>query len=242
MNIIKKILASKTVWYLSGLTYPTAVIATHGRYVPYKKYLSECSNQMRLLEDYLSSSTVILEFGSGLGGNVVSIHNRCQLVYGVDINSHYIRIAKRNAKKIKAANVEFVVYNGRDVPQMRERPVTVFSLGVFERIPKDKVRSYLKELCEMLTEDGRLILYFLTERARKTPFTNRLGDDAYVYWSELELRELMVYLGLSIYDWKRWPQNPFGISTTCNDETSYADLLIADKRKEDSSALLLSTH
>lgn len=230
------------VWHLSGLTYPTAVIATHGRYVPYEKYLSECSIQMGLIERYLSSSTVILEFGSGLGGNVLSICNKHRQMYGIDINPHYIRIAKRIAKKIKTVNVEFVAYNGCDIPHMKERPDTVFSLGVFERIPKDKIRSYLKELCEMLTEDGRLILYFLTERARKSPFTVRLGDDAYVYWSELEIRELMAYLGLSIYDWKRWPPNPFRISTTYNNETSYADLLIADKKKEDSSSLSLSTH
>ena len=228
MSILKKILASQTVWNLSGLSYTTAVIATHGSYVSRSDYLVQCSRQMKLLEPYFDGSNVILEFGCGIGGNTISASKRASRAYGVDINSHYIKIAKKMASEAKVSNVEFISYDGIDLPPIKERPDTVFSIGVFERIPKTEVESYIHLLSKSLAPKGKLILYFLTKRAEGSQFTERLGDNAYTFWTESELKKLMTDLSLSITAWKRWPADPF-TSERVDDSKSYADLLIAGK-------------
>lgn len=188
MRLVKRILRSDLVWRLSGLTYYSAVIATHGYFEPPSDYVASCKKQMDTFSSLIAGCTRIVEFGSGLGGNLIAVANLVSVGYGIDINPFYPRIAKRIARRVGVENVHFMTYNGRTVPRIVPAPDIIFSFGVFERLPKAVVRDYIAQLRDTLHPEGRMILSFLTVAALQTSFVNQLGADAYVPWTAEEIR------------------------------------------------------
>ena len=43
-----------------------------------------------------------------------------------------------------------------------------------------------------------MILYFLMEKAKGTEFTKKLGDSAYIFWKDAEIKELLTISGLKL--------------------------------------------
>ena len=111
-NLKKRILSSNFIWRLTGLTYRTAIIATHGTYVNVQKYIIEGKHGMLLLAKYFDSSKNVLEFGCGPGKNLFGISDKIKAGYGIDINSGYIRIANKIKNKYHIENLIFMKYNG----------------------------------------------------------------------------------------------------------------------------------
>ena len=122
--------------------------------------------------------------------NLFGISNAIKAGYGIDINSLYIHIAKKLAKKYNFYNLYFLQYNGIEFPDIPKIDV-IFEKGVFERLNKTMVATYVKRLSEYLNKNGIIILYFLMERVKGTEFTKRLGDSAYVFWNHDEIESLL---------------------------------------------------
>jgi hypothetical protein len=80
----------------------------------------------------------------------------------------------------------------------------IFELNVFERLEKSLVEKYVKNLITYIKPKGLIILFFLTVRARGTQFTKRLGDSAYVFWSNDEIEKLLKGIKLDIKEVKPW--------------------------------------
>jgi SAM-dependent methyltransferase len=197
-NLIKKLLRSNFVWQLSGLSYPTAVIATHGKYIKKDDYIIYGKNEMSLFSEYFNNSKNVLEFGCGPGKNLFGISDKIKNGYGIDINGFYIKIADKLKRRYGISNLYFIKYDGYNFPRIDNIDI-VFSKGVFERIPKHLVEYYIGKLKEYyLKPNGMMILYFLMDRAKGTSFTKRLGDEAYVYWNDSEIRELLSRYSLKV--------------------------------------------
>jgi len=189
--MIKRLLRSNLIWRLTGLTYVTAVIATHGQYVSKNDYLKRGKDEMTIFSSYFNSETTVIEFGSGLGKNLFGIADMIKFGYGIDVNPLYIRIANHLKKYYGFKNLEFISYDGTHFPKIPKVDV-VFEKGVFERIPKSQVKIYISELKnKYLSDDGIIILYFLMDRAKGSEFTKKLGDDAYFFWSSSEVNQLL---------------------------------------------------
>lgn len=201
--MLRWILSRNLTWRLSGLTYPTAVIATRGHYLGLSEYLEESRQQMALLPARPEKSSIVLEFGCGLGGNLVCLHKDIGRGFGIDVNRGFLRIARRIARRTGAANLNFISFSGDTLPEL---PVfnLVFSIGVFERLPKNLVASYIEQLTNVLAPDGVMALYFLTERARGTSFTRRLGERSYYFWDEYDVQALSQRAGLSVESSTQW--------------------------------------
>lgn len=200
----KKFLGSTFIWRLTGLTYCTAVIATHGAYVNKNDYLKCGIDEMSSLSKYFDKSKTVLEFGCGLGKNLFGVSENIKFGYGIDINGLYIQWANRLKNTYKISNLSFIKYDGVNFPSIPPVDI-IFEKGVFERLSKTKVRNYIKLLKEKyLKDNGFLILYFLMEKAKGTSFTKRLGDDAYVFWSDNEIGELLDELNLRITEVQEW--------------------------------------
>ena len=56
-------------------------------------------DEMKIFFSYLSKDKTILEFGCGPGKNLFGIAELVKGGYGIDVNHHYIRIAKKLAGK-----------------------------------------------------------------------------------------------------------------------------------------------
>jgi len=193
---IATLLRSKIVWRVSGITYPTAVVATRGRYTSPEGYIQTSKHQMEGLMPLLPASRV-LEFGCGLGGNLLAIAQNIQVGYGLDVNSGYLRIARRLARRFRIENVHFSRYDGTAIPEFGLLDL-VICVGVFERLPPAAVAGYIRQLMLQTAPSGRLAMCFLMDRARGTPFSKRLGDAAYHFWTRDEIESLASSLGLRI--------------------------------------------
>jgi len=79
--MIKRLLRTKVIWSLTGLTYATAIIATHGKYVSKDKYLEEGKDGMPIFYKYFNSQSIVIEFGCGMGKNLFGIADKIRLWY-----------------------------------------------------------------------------------------------------------------------------------------------------------------
>ena len=200
MNPIRKLLSTRIVWHLSGITYATAIIATNGSYLSHYDYRLCGQNEMSVLFSYFDKEKTVLEFGCGPGKNIFGIVDKIDLGIGIDINGLYINLAKRLANKYGIKNLKFMKYDGIKFPDLDKVDI-VFEKGVFERIPKSLVSYYIGQLKQKYLKDkGIMILYFLMERAKGTRFTKRLGDSAYVFWRDREIKELLEKNGLILME------------------------------------------
>jgi SAM-dependent methyltransferase len=189
-NPIKYILSSNIAWRLTGLTYATAVIATNGGYLPKKRYINVGKGEMKIFSSYLNRNKTVLEFGCGPGKNLFGIADLVKIGYGIDVNPRYIRLAMKLAKKYNFNNLHFIKYDGINFPDIPKADL-IFEKGVFERLDKTIVGSYVEKLKGYLNEKGVIILYFLMEKGRGTQLTKRLGDSAYVFWDHNEIQVML---------------------------------------------------
>jgi len=194
--MIKKLLRTKLIWRLTGLTYATAVIATVGHNVSKDNYLRWGKEDMSMFSQYFNSQSIVIEFGCGLGRNLFGIADKIKFGYGIDVNPLYIRIANRLKKHYNIQNIKFLSYDGTHFPRLPKVDI-ILEYHVFERIPKNQVRIYVNELRDnYLSEDGIMILFFLMDRAKGSGLTKRLGDGAYVFWNNSEINQLLEKLNL----------------------------------------------
>ena len=203
--MIKRMLSSNIAWRPTGLTYTTAVIATNGYYVKRDDLISLGRNENLSLLKYLSKEKLLLEFGSGIGKNLFAISSYIKTGYGIDINPFYCRIAMRLAQRYEINNVKFLHYDGETFPELPKFDI-IYENGVFERLPKDRVRRYLNLLRnKLLLPEGLMILYFLSGNARNIGFTKRLGDESYVFWEKREIEEIVNKLHPDTIEVQEWP-------------------------------------
>jgi SAM-dependent methyltransferase len=202
--MFRRLLRSTLAWRLTGLTYRTSVVATRGHYENWNEYIAESHSQMLRIPIDFGGKTV-LEFGCGLGGNLLAISNRIRRGIGIDINGGYVRIARRRAAKEGIRNLTFLKSKARELPSV---PIVdeVLSIGVFERLPKSVVRKYVQYLAGRLKSGGNAALYFLTPRAPHTDFVRKLGSDAYVCWSDNEIGACLLAASLDVASVIRWNQ------------------------------------
>lgn len=150
------------------------------------------------------SGRTVLEFGSGLGGNLISICSDVKFGYGVDVNSGYTKLARRLAEKSNASNLAFRTI--RPGEALHLDPVDVaFSLGVFERLSKIQVGEAVRLIADSTRVGGTVALYFLSPRALVTDFTARLGPAGYVTWSDLEIDQVCRAAGIRVERRTAWP-------------------------------------
>jgi SAM-dependent methyltransferase len=124
-------------------------------------------------------------------------------VVGLDISPGLLRLARRLGKGEK--KVSFIGYDGTTFPFETEMFDFVFSVGVFERIPKRLVERYLVEIQRVLKPDAKAFLYFLSHRAINTGFTTRLGSNSYFYYSQADSCSLISSSGMEVIRIITWP-------------------------------------
>jgi SAM-dependent methyltransferase len=196
-SLLTNVLRSEFVWRASGAAYWSAVIATTGTYSAKRTYLQSFSDRIDQVRSYFPPSSCVLEFGTGLGGNLLALSSSVRAGYGIDVNKFYVKIAERLRRRQGSQNVMFVAYDGKNLPPLTSVDAA-FSFGVFERIPKSMVRDYIRQLSSIVKPGGWLLLYFLTESSKSRGFGGILGPEAYEYWNSEELEDLWKSNGLSL--------------------------------------------
>ncbi len=202
----QRIQGSTFAWRMSGISYRTAVIATKGGYGPPTEYLRWCrQDTLAAVGRTLSKGNAmrVLEFGCGIGGNLIALCNEIREGVGLDVNKGYLRIARRLAEEMGCANLRFWSYDGQNLPGLGTFDLE-FSLNVFERVPKERVRRYLRWMAGSLVKGGVMVAFFLSTDARGTAFTRRLGDSAYVFWDRAEAEAAVQESGVQVVERLPW--------------------------------------
>lgn len=203
-TVAQRLLRTRLAWALSGLSYTSAVMATHGSVASREGYLQACRRQMSGFRPFYRSDSRVLEYGCGLGGNLIAIAPSIGVGSGLDVNPLYLWHARALSKRFGGSNLGFRwTFDGRPLAAANSVDFA-FSIGVFERLHSQIVSAAVRALFRALRPEGRLAAYFLTPRALNTAFSSRLGNGAYVCWSDDAIQSLITSAGgrvLDSYDW-----------------------------------------
>ena len=196
-NAGRKILGNAIWWNISSITLRTALLATRGSSSLDRAVHTsmELSNEMR---PWVPRNATVMEFGSGVGLNALALSKYCRQVIGIDISKRLIRIASKLARGVD--KVTFIWYDGKRFPFAAQTLNFVFSVGVFERIPKSQVQGYLHEIARVLGTGGIAYLYFLSCRAANSDFTKRLGPQSYHYFTDEEAVSAVSNTGMKVIE------------------------------------------
>lgn len=124
----------------------------------------------------------ILEIGCGIGRLTLpmAIKNPTSRFIGVDISKEMIKIAKNRAKELKVKNVEFKHCNGRELPNIKNL-VGAYSMITFQHITEDGVKSYIKQVGDMLLTGGVFRFQFV-EGDENSAFSQQYKKDQMKQW------------------------------------------------------------
>jgi len=178
-------------------------MATKGKLMTRQALLAHCEEEMKLIRPIFKKDDVVVEFGCGLGGNMIAASGHVQEVIGIDINPFYIWHARRLSRRYP--NCRFKSFEGKKLPFADASVDAVYSWAVFERIPKPAVEAYLREFNRILKPQGRSAIYLLRPEAKETGFTRLLGEGAYIYFEREEVEALMANCGFTIEQFIGWP-------------------------------------
>lgn len=134
-----------------------------------------------------------LEIGCGYGEWMIPLSRLVKTVDGFDIHELLVRKAEEKFKEYGVDNATMVLGNGFDIPYPDNRFSLVYSISVFQHMPRDTVVRYMEETVRVLQPKGRFFHYFR--------FANGIGPysddievehtgDFSVGWTEEEVKEL----------------------------------------------------
>lgn len=112
------------------------------------------------LEHARPDGDIALEIGCGYGQWIVPLSRLVCFVAGIDV--HPILQIKANEKFVEAGvtNAQFLLGDGLSIPTEDNCFNLVYSISVFQHMPRETVRSYLAETHRVLVPGGRTIMHF----------------------------------------------------------------------------------
>jgi len=111
------------------------------------------------LKAKMSADSVVLDFGCGLGRPEKFLSPFCKEIYGADISSGMLRLARKRHKDIH--NIHFLKSNKTDLSILQNCTFDfIFSEAVFMHMDKEHVILILKELHRVSKKGGKLYLMF----------------------------------------------------------------------------------
>jgi len=151
-------------------------------------------------------NSIILEIGCGSGSGTVALAEQAQYVFGLDIDSDIIAVAKDRCRIHNINNVEFYNSNIMDFEQKGSENinVVVFFASLEHMLWNDR-KSALKKAWDLLPNNGYLIiidtpnrLFFYDGHTTDLPFYNWLPDDVSFEYIKNKSNHLLNHLDSNI--------------------------------------------
>lgn len=168
--LLSSLLPQKIYWYLAGLVHPwDAVIEGAGNPVQFYKQGQGVVKLLKKLSLTAKNSRV-LDIGCGVGRVEYALVKEVEKCVGVDISPSMVKLAK---KYVKANNVEFLVIKGVNLKEVQNQTFDlVFSMLVFQHLPRKIFLQYLQEAYSVLKKGGKLffqISIFWDQKPKEPP-------------------------------------------------------------------------
>lgn len=163
---ISSIFPQKLYWHIAGLIHPWSSVL-EGIENPEECY-KESINLVKLLKKLklVNRNSEVLDIGCGVGRLEYGLMNKVKSCVGIDIASSMIALAKKN---ISAENIVFYVVNGEDLKIFgRQKFDLIFSIIVFQHLPRRTFKNYVKESYKHLNINGKLFFQIPIYTNKKT--------------------------------------------------------------------------
>lgn len=135
---------------------------------------------------------VALEIGCGYGQWMIPLSRRVLSVDGVDIHQSLIDKAYEKFEEHGVKNASVKVNDGKTLPYDDCKFSMVYSISVFQHMPREIVRGYFDESARVLEPFGKVLFYFRAADGigpySDDIYENHTGDWS-VGWSEKEILE-----------------------------------------------------
>lgn len=141
----------------------------------------------------------VLEIGCGYGEWMVPASPLVGRIYGIDIHPILEQKARETFAEHKTTNCSFSLCDGKSIPWDDAQFSIVYSISVFQHIPKATVLLYLEEADRVLELDGRFLFHFRADDGvgdySKDIVVDHKGDFS-TGWTVEEVLEAVTELGL----------------------------------------------
>lgn len=140
-----------------------AVPAVTSQYTTLEESLASGKQVVELLQrlGVVGAGSVVLQLGSGIGRVEYHLASLVRFCYGADISPAMVERARRNVPR---HNTEFRCTSGRDLHGWEDRSLDlIYSIFVFQHLPREQVARYLKEAFVKLRPGGWLVFQLLVD-------------------------------------------------------------------------------
>jgi len=101
-----------------------------------------------------------LEIGCGYGQWLVPLSKMVASVAGIDIHQILADKAAEKFREHGCSNCQFVLSDGKTIPYLDESFSLIYSISVFQHVPRECVRGYFREAARVLEPGGRVLFQF----------------------------------------------------------------------------------
>jgi ubiquinone/menaquinone biosynthesis C-methylase UbiE len=136
-----------------------------------------------------------LEIGCGYGEWMIPLSRHVGHIWGIDIHYSLLEVARNKFIEHGVSNAEIDLTEGLRIPFPDGDFSLVYSISVFQHIPRAIVRSYLQESARVLQPMGRMLHHF-RNADNQGPYPELAKDIAYnhrgdfsVGWTAAEVKE-----------------------------------------------------
>jgi SAM-dependent methyltransferase len=195
----------KHYWTLMGRL--RAVPAVTSEYTSLNDSLESGGRVVAMFEHLglLHNDAVTLQIGCGIGRIEYHLCKRVRFCYGVDIGSSMIQKARAN---VSAPNVRFLCNDGLGLGEFGDSTLDlVYSIFVFQHLPRDVVDIYVRDSFKKLVTGGRFVFQMMVDDLRLQPEPPATHPYGLRYYTRGEVRRLLETAGfgeLTIYDFESW--------------------------------------
>lgn len=190
---LSAVLPQKLYWTLAGLIHPYQAVLENSSGV--KDVYQRSEEIIRLLKKFslIDKKSIVLDIGCGVGRAEFLLQDLVGKCIGVDISPSMIKIARQN---IQANNIEFITVNGKNLGCFAKNSFSlVFSILVFQHLPRAVFQNYLQDIYRVLKPKTSLLFQISIDYNQELPEPPISHPWALRYYSITQLYQLLKSAG-----------------------------------------------
>lgn len=192
---ISKFLSQKQYWNTVGKIAPLDAILDN--YFDEKEFFKTGKDTLAFFQKQklISKKSTTLHIGSGIGRiekHLAKYVNEC---YGVDVSE--VMIEKANTHKT-AKNATFIATNGKTLPFKNDYFDFIYSVLVFQHMPKSMFLENIKEVKRTLKPKGKFFFQIPIDDAGEKKFPAESNPWLMRYYKRKEILKIVNRFGFSI--------------------------------------------